>query len=168
MDSRLKVVLIGLACALVWSQSADAQGVAYLVTSDGSANAYPVSADAVVYVFPQRTYSAQPTAGTTQDSYTLVQDSAGQQYYVSVSQSVEHRSTNDIAPYSMSFDYVSDHSHHSPASVLAPAVRNTRSLVGDVAEVCLKLHPGAWLAEKAGLIKRNRIVQRIRGHQYGY
>jgi hypothetical protein len=157
MSSRLNRVLIGLACALVWSQSADAQGVAYLVTSDGSA-----------YVMPQIAWSAQPTAGAAQNSYTLVQDSTGQLYYVSVSQSVNYRSTNDIAPYSMSFDYVSDHSHHSPASVLAPAVRNTRNLVGDVVEVCLKLHPGAWLAEKAGLINRNRIVQRIRGHQYGY
>jgi hypothetical protein len=117
---------------------------------------------------PQMTYSAQPTAGTSQNSYTLVQDSIGQLYYVSVSRNVEHGSTNHVAPYSLSFDYVSDHSHHSPASVLAPAVRNTRNLVGDVAEVCLQLHPGAWLAEKAGLIKRNRIVQRIRGHQYGY
>ena len=37
MSNELKRVLIGLACALVWSQSADAQNVAYLVTADGSA-----------------------------------------------------------------------------------------------------------------------------------
>ena len=163
MNSRLKFVLIGLACALVWSQSANAQGVAYLVTSDGSAYVWPVSADSAVYVYPQSTQSAQQTSRTTQNSYTLVQDSAGQLYYVPVSQSVDYRSADATASQSMSFDYVSGHAHRSAPSVLAPAVQDTRNLVGDVAELCLKLHPGAWLAEKAGLIKRNHIVQRIRG-----
>lgn len=168
MNHPFKVTLIAVTCYLAWAQASGAQDTAYWVNSDGDAYMYTFNRPSVVYVMPQHTHMAQPTAVSGQVFYMTVSDSTGHSYYVPVHQPVAsgHHSATTYAVGATSNAHVPG--YHSHQNFMAPAVRDTRNLAGDVADLCLTLHPGAWLAEKAGLINRSRIVNRIRGPHFSH
>lgn len=143
MTTELKLCLPALAVliALMHPATADAQ---YFQSP-----AQPVYQHSVSPGYAVQTYAAQGHV-----YYTVVYDHTGQAYYVPAQQTA-------VAP-------VHRHAtrHHSHQSMFAPAMQDARHNAAAVADLVLTLHPGAWLAEKIGLMNRDRVVDRIRGHRH--
>lgn len=130
--------------------------IAFLYPALAEAQHYYVPRQPVYQQAPPQYYVAVQGADANRQAYgvtyyTVAYDRSGRAWYVPVQQTVA------------SPPYRHHHVHEHP---LAPGFRDARNAVADVADVVLTLHPGAWLAEGVGLIDRDRIVDRIRGHRH--